>query len=112
MEATRKGTYETEREKLLKMVVEDSLEGKVDYEFDTADTAESKLHQQAVEMVVEDLVEEGVEEPRERQIVLDIDLNLPADIGFDLNKFADEEDLTPKEEAARACMKIYLPSFY
>lgn len=112
MEATQKETYATEREKLLEMVVEDSLEGKVDYEFDTADTAGSKLHPQAVEMVVEDLVEEAVEEPPQGQIVLDIDLNLLADIGFDLNKFADDENLTPKEEEARDCLKIYLPRFY
>jgi len=97
---------------LLEIVVEDLLEGKVDCEFDTADTARSKLHPQAVKMIVENLVEEVVEEPCQRQIVLDIDLNLPANIRFDLNKFADEENLTPKEEAARDCLKIYLPSFY
>jgi len=65
-----------------------------------------------MEEAVEDLMEEAVEEPHQRQIVLDIDLNLPVDIRFDLNKFADEENLTPKEEATRYCVKINLPSFY
>ena len=39
-------THETKRGKLLEMVIEDSLEGEVDYESNVVDIAGSKLHPQ------------------------------------------------------------------
>jgi len=44
METTQKDTYATKRENLLEMVVEDSLKGKIDYEFGSAYTIGFKLH--------------------------------------------------------------------
>jgi hypothetical protein len=49
--------------------------------------------------------------------LVDIDLILPADIGFDINKFStDEEGETYEEKgfnkALGASLKIYLSSFY
>lgn len=44
------------------------------------------------------------------------DLNIPADRGFDLNKFPDEgeEAYVEKEfqEVVRLMLKVYLPNFY
>jgi hypothetical protein len=44
MEATQNETYATEREKLLEMVVEDSLERKVDYEFEKIGSLNNKCN--------------------------------------------------------------------
>lgn len=50
----------------------------------------------------------------EKKPLLDIDLNLPADLGFDLNKFPEEEDEESDEvkKTMREILKISLPKFY
>lgn len=72
--------------------------------FDPRDTTTSNLCQRISEVVIDDSLE--------NRVVRDIDLNLPVNVGFDVNKFADEENLTPKEEIARDFLKVYLSKFY
>ena len=51
-----------------------------------------------------------------KKVTLNFDLNVPADRGFDLNKFPDEGDeaFAEKEfqQVVRIMLKVYLPKFY
>ena len=51
-----------------------------------------------------------------KKVTLNFDLNVPADRGFDLNKFPDEGDEAFAEEefqqVVRIMLKVYLPKFY